>query len=418
MGVSFWYITADSKINCTCYSVAERIVPQSTAILCVNENNIQEVETMGRKKLTTEHKPRRTHFTWDERLMLQYYWAGKNRYPKIRSAVQLGRIFGNYESTIRSELKRCMVIHMKITLEVHEVYNAEYAQNDADYKATAKGPDLKIGSDRELISAVEDLILEQSYSPYAVVAHFDNYGWPSDTRICEKTLYNYIHDGLMGDVDINALLYKGKRRKPKGMPKRHKRGVNAQRSITKRPVEALERSCLGHWEMDTVIGPVDGSRTCMLTLTERKLRLQIVRRLGAKTAEEVQLQLNKLEKDLGSELFGTLFSTITADNGSEFHGAEEIENSILSDAKRIDLYYARPYCSSDRPTNENHNGIIRRFIPKGEDIRNYTSQQIRKVQSWMNNYPRKILGGKSPLMALTKELGSGLLDQRILEVLQ
>jgi len=61
---------------------------------------------------------------------------------------------------------------------------------------------------------------------------------------------------------------------------------------------------------------------------------------------------------------------------------------------------------------------IRRFIPKGEDIRNYTSQQIRKVQSWMNNYPRKILGGKSPLMALTKELGSGLLDQRILEVLQ
>ena len=154
-------------------------------------------------------------------------------------------------------------------------------------------------------------------------------------------MYNYIHDGLMGDVDINALLYKGKRRKPKGMPKRHKRGVNAQRSITKRPVEALERSCLGHWEMDTVIGPVDGSRTCMLTLTERKLRLQIVRRLGAKTAEEVQLQLNKLEKDLGSELFGTLFSTITADNGSEFHGAEEIENSILSDAKRIDLYYPK-----------------------------------------------------------------------------
>ena len=107
-----------------------------------------------------------------------------------------------------------------------------------------------------------------------------------------------------------------------------------------------------------------------------------------------------------------------SDNGSEFHGAEEIENSILSDTKRIDLYYARPYCSSDRPTNENHNGIIRRFIPKGEDIRNYTSQQIRKVQGWMNNYPRKILGGKSPLMALTEELGSGLLDQRILEVFQ
>jgi hypothetical protein len=109
---NFWgslHEDADSKINCTCYSVAERIVPQSTAILCVNENNIQEVETMGRKKLTTEHKPRRTHFTWDERLMLQYYWAGKNRYPKIRSAVQLGRIFGKHESTIRRELKGTVI---------------------------------------------------------------------------------------------------------------------------------------------------------------------------------------------------------------------------------------------------------------------------------------------------------------------
>jgi transposase, IS30 family len=373
---------------------------------------------MGRTKLTTEHKARNTHFTWEERLQIQYYWSGSNRYPRIRSAVQLGRILGKHESTIRRELKRGMVTHLKTSLEEHRVYSAEYAQNDADYKATAKGPDYKIGSDRLLIGAVEHLMLDMRYSPFAVIAHFDNHGWPSDTRICEKTLYNYIYAGLMGRVDSNSLLYKGKRRKPAGKPRRHSRAANAQRSILRRPREAADRSELGHWEMDTVVGPQRGSGACLLTLTERRLRLQITRRLGAKTMEEVNGQLDRLERDLGADLFASLFATVTADNGCEFNGIEGIEASVFTDAKRTDLYFGRPYCSSDRPTNENHNGIIRRFIPKGVDISLYDERQVRDIQAWMNNYPRKILGGKTPLMTLTEEFGSELLDQRILEVLQ
>lgn len=373
---------------------------------------------MGRKKLTTDNQPRRTHFTWAERLQLQYYWAGSNGYQKTRSAVQLGRLFGKHESTVRREIKRGLVIHLKTNLEEHEVYNADYAQNDADRKTVTKGPKLKIGNDEQLIAAVEYLMLEQRYSPYAVIAHFENFGWPSTTRICEKTLYNYIHRGVMGSVDVDALLYKGKRRKPKKGPRRHSRAANAQRSILKRPKEAAERSELGHWEMDTVVGPQSGSGACLLTLTERKSRLQLTRLLKAKTVEEVLQQLDQIERDLGSDLFSRLFATITADNGSEFNGIEGIERSILTDAKRVDLYFGRPYCSSDRPTNENHNGIIRRFIPKGTDIALYDDSEVRSVQEWMNNYPRKILGGQSPLMALTKELDSGLLDQRILEVFQ
>jgi IS30 family transposase len=309
-----------------------------------------------------------------------------------------------------------MVEHVKTDLSTVMEYNAEYAQNDAQQKGSAKGPELKLGFDWELVKAVRRLIKEEQYAPYAVIIEFKTNGWPSKTRICEKTLYNYIQAGYLGDITEEDLLYKGKRRKSKGEPKRHSRAAAAAKCISNRPQEADERSEFGHWEADTVVGAKGSSSTCLMTLTERKTRFEITRRIGSRSAEALKNELDVLERQIGATLFKQLFRSVTADNGGEFSDIEGIEYSALSSKQRLTLYFAHPYSSFERGTNENQNGIIRRFIPKGSDIGEYTKKTVRSVQNWMNAYPRKILNGMTPRMALQAELGSELCLPRILEV--
>jgi IS30 family transposase len=262
------------------------------------------------------------------------------------------------------------------------------------------------------------MIKEYHYSPYAVVQHFNRTGWPSDTRICEKTIYNYIGLGLIWDVSEKDLLYGGKRRKPLGKPRKHSRVMNASRTIDKRPVEANKRAVVGHWEMDTVYSGKGASPECLLTLTERKLRVEIVRKIPNRTAASVTAEIDKLERQIGASLFKKLFLSITPDNGSEFSDAMGLERSAVSDSQRTQLYFAHPYSSFERGSNENHNGIIRRFIPKSSDIGLEKKSTIRKIQDWMNTYPRKILQGRSPLEALVAELGDCFKLPYFLEVRQ
>ena len=372
---------------------------------------------MGRTKLTIEDHAHHSHFTWDQRIQMQYYYAGANGYEKIRSPLLLGRILGKHESTIRRELKRGMVTHV---LEEEpferEEYNAEYAQLDARSKYSAKGPDLKLGFDWELVEKVTYLIREKDYSPYAVIAEFNNTGWPSKTRICEKTLYNYIQAGYMGELTEKDLLLEGKRRKPKGEPRKHSRAAAAAKSISTRPKEADDRSEFGHWEADTIVSGTGTSSTCPLTMTERKTRFEITRRISNRTAEAFREELDVLERQIGPHLFRKLFRTVTADNGSEFSDIRGIETSAQSSKQRLSLYFAHPYSSFERGTNENHNGIVRRFIPKGSDIGRYSKKTVRNIQDWMNSYPRKILKGMTPRMALQAEFGPELCLPGILEV--
>jgi transposase, IS30 family len=392
----------------------DKKVPQISAMIELRHNN-QEV-TMGRSKLTIENTCRYTHFTWEQRLQLQYHYTGAGKYKKITSPTVLGRLFGKHESTIRRELKRGMVEHLKTDLSTVMEYNAEYAQRDAQQKGSAKGPEVKLGFDWPLVEAVGHLIKDKGYSPYAVIAEFDNEGWPSETRICEKTLYNYIQAGYLGDITEEDLLYKGKRRKSKGEPRRHSRAAAAAKSISNRPQEANERSEFGHWEADTVVGAKGSSSTCLMTLTERKTRFEITRRIKNRSAEALRKELDVLERQTGPRLFRKLFRTVTGDNGGEFSDIEGIEYSVLSAKQRLILYFAHPYSSFERGTNENHNGIIRRFIPKGSDIGGYTKQTVRGIQDWMNSYPRKILNGMTPAMALQAELGTEFYLPGILEV--
>jgi len=390
-------------------------VPEGSDIVSKPKQNYREIP-MGRSKLIIETGCKHTHFTWGERLLLQYYYSGSNGYKKITSPTGLSTLLSKSERTIRREIKRGMVEHTTSELLQIVTYNAEFAQHDAYSRNSAKGPQIKLGKDWPLVEKVSELIKKAKYSPYAIIQHFEKTGWPSDTRICEKTLYNYIRAGDITGVTEKDLLYEGKRHKPKSKPKKHSRAMNAARSIDKRPKEANMRSEAGHWEMDTVYSGKGCSPACLLTLTERKTRTEIVRKISDRTATSVTAEMDKIERQMGSVLFRNLFRTITPDNGSEFSDVIGLENSVLCNRFRTQLYFAHPYSSYERGTNENHNGIIRRFIPKGSDIGVEKKSSIRKIQNWMNNYPRKILDGRSPLEALSEELGFGFRIPELLEI--
>lgn len=372
---------------------------------------------MGRKKLTIESVCKHTHFTWGERLTLQYHSTGTNRYQKITSPTLLGQVLGKNERTIRRELKRGMVLH-ELGDEPFERwdYNADHAQNDAERLSGGKGPDLKLGKDWSLVAQIALFVSKRHYSPYAIIQHFQASGWPSETRICEKTLYSYIAAGDISGISEKDLLLKGKRRKPRGRPARHSRAANAARSIDTRPNEVNDRSQIGHWEMNTVYSGKGCSPACLLTLTERKARVEITRKIPDRTAESVRAALDAMERQIGNLRFHHLFKSITADNGGEFSDVDALEGSSLCTMPRTRLYFAHPYCSSERGTNENHNGIIRRFIPKGTDIGLVAKKTVKGTQDWMNTYPRKILNGHTPLEYLVTDMGEGFIIPYFLEV--
>jgi len=131
----------------------------------------------------------------------------------------------------------------------------------------------------------------------------------------------------------------------------------------------------------------------LLSLTERVSRKLILRKLSSRTQQAVIRAINGIERQMGAEAFRRVFKSITADNGSEFLDREKLEQSVLNKGKkRTHIYYAHPYSSWERGTNENTNRIVRRFIPKGADISKFTSRRIQEIEDWINQYPRGILG--------------------------
>lgn len=132
----------------------------------------------------------------------------------------------------------------------------------------------------------------------------------------------------------------------------------------------------------------------MLTLTERKTRLHLLLPLRSCCAEEVDKAVKGLTKPLGS-LFRQVFKTITADNGTEFSSL---------DRSGLEIYFSHPYSAWERGTNERHNGLTRRFIPKGKPIKSFSADHIRRAETLVNNLPRKILGYRTPLELFQEEL--------------
>ena len=147
--------------------------------------------------------------------------------------------------------------------------------------------------------------------------------------------------------------------------------------------------------MDCVISG-RGSKVVLLVLTERYLRRTIIYKIKGKTQEEVVGVLDKVERKYKSR-FKKIFKSMTMDKGCEFTNQKPIERYLYTKKPVVTAYYAHPYSSWKRGSNDNTNKIIRRFIPKGSNISKYKEKEIQRIENWINNYPRKILGYRTTL---------------------
>ena len=212
--------------------------------------------------------------------------------------------------------------------------------------------------------------------------------------MCARTIRNNIYAGDIYDIKSKDMIYK-KEYKEKNKNKKIFEKVPAEKSIDYRPKEANTREEYGHWEGDLVIGSKNKG-AALFTLTERKTREEIIVKIPGKKAEYVVEALDFIERKYKKEFYNK-FKTITFDNGGEFRKWKQLEKSYDKRRKktRTEVYYAHPYRSGERGSNENANRLIRRFIPKGIDITPIAEEYIQKIENWINNYPRAMFNYKS-----------------------
>lgn len=337
-----------------------------------------------------------SHLTFNNRLKIE------KMLKEGASQAEIARALRVDPSTISRELKRGTYMHLNSDLTEEERYSPDIAQQNYKRHLSEKGPDVKIGHDHEYAGHIEKKILEEGYSPGAVLGEIEEEGLTFKTKISKTTLYRYIEKGVLGVT--NKDLLRKKKKKKKQNQKRAARPPRGE-SIENRPKEVESRETPGHWEMDCVEGPKEGSQKTLLVLTERKTRWEILILMARKTMECVVAALDDLERRCG-EAFGQIFKTITVDNGSEFSDAEGMARSALdTEEARAQFFFCHAYCSWERGSNENQNTMVRRRYPKGFDFADTTEEEIKALERWINNYPRGIFNYKSAAKMFQQEFG-------------
>ena len=338
-------------------------------------------------------------YTTDKRKFKQINYTERTqieRWHNIdkKSNVEIGKLLSRPEGSIRRELKRGMVKNLTTDLIEIWVYSADVAQQKIDYNKTGKGPELKIGKDFKLKEYIENGIKKERKSPEILLAEIVEKGLEFVSKVCAKTIRNNIHQGGIFDITTKDMIY-NKVYKEKNKKKYTSNKIPAEKSIEFRPKEANTREEYGHWEGDLVIGKREQS-SALFTLTERKTREEIIVKIPGKRAEYVVAALDKIERKYKKE-FKEKFKSITFDNGSEFRDYKGLERSYDKRKKepRVAVYYAHPYRSGERGSNENNNRLIRRFIPKGVDITPISEEYIQGIEDWINNLLRPMFGYKS-----------------------
>ena len=224
-------------------------------------------------------------------------------------------------------------------------------------------------------------MLAQEWSPEQISGH---------AAISPETVYQRIYaDRRAGGLLWKSLRCQKQRKKRYG--KTERRGIIPNRlSIEDRPAIVEARSRIGDWEADTIIGK--NHRQAIVSIVERKSGFTLIRKVERKTAQAVTAAMTGLLKPYRSKVH-----TVTSDNGKEFAGHEEIAAAL-----KADFYFAHPYASWERGTNENTNGLIRQYFPKNRDFTTITQQEIDLAMERLNNRPRKRLGFQTPSQVFFK----------------
>ena len=225
----------------------------------------------------------------------------------------------------------------------------------------------------------------EKWSPDAAIGYARANKNVSGAGFTTKTFYNWVEDGLVKVKNIDLLLKV--RRKPRNLRKQRKKVLG--KSIETRPAVAESRAEFGHWEGDGIVGK--GRKGQLITLVERKIGVGFLFNAGSRDEDRIVEIIDGLQQRYGS-YFPKIFKSFTFDNGSEFSDSVEMERD-----NRTEVYYAHPYSSYERGTNENWNGIVRRFIPKNKGFDNLDEATIQRINHYINTLPRKRFGYKTPL---------------------
>lgn len=304
---------------------------------------------------------------------------------------QIAKVLNISRSTLYNELKRGTVLQRNSDLTEYEKYFAETGQAVYEENRKNSRKPLKMTEAIEFIEYAEEQILENKMSPDVICGRAKVKNM-FDKMVCTKTLYNYIDMGLLKVKNIDLPLRVKINKKSRRI--RKNRRILGE-SIENRPTIINERKDFGNWEIDTVIGKKNKG-SVLLTLDERLTRKRIIVKIKGKTSEAVTEGILKIYNSMGSNA-DKIFKSITSDNGSEFAKLKETLPST-------DIYYAHPYSSGERGTNEKQNSLVRYFYPKGKSFDNVSDESINRVQNWINDLPRKFANYLTPNELFDREL--------------
>jgi IS30 family transposase len=313
-----------------------------------------------------------SHLTMDERnVIYRMRWLG-------HCDAEIARCLGRHRSTIRRECRR--------NANADGRYDPGNAQTRANSRRRAHLA-RPVTGDAGLMRYVDEY-LRQRWSPEQIAGRLNHHA-PAELEgrcLSHTTIYRWIWADPDRARQLRPFLRIASkpRRKPYGKPSRRGQ-IAGKRSIDDRPAEANERTRLGDWEGDTMVGK--DPRGYLLTCVDRLSRYLIARKVPACATEPVAQQLQQTIRRLPTEKRRSL----TLDNGREFARPIELE-------KKLDLpiYFAHPYHSWERGTNENTNGLLRQYLPKGSDLTLVTPQQLGSQVRQINHRPRKCLDFQSP----------------------
>jgi len=330
----------------------------------VGEQAILLPPLSGKKKVADMSKYRQ--LTQEERYRITAHLiAGSSR-------AEIARLLERHPSTIGRELKRNVTNH-----------DGKYRAEKAHSYATVRRRTCRRGArfSAEDMARVAGL-LRLRWSAEQISGTLRKTG---ELRISAETIYRRIR----WDKKIGGSLWRHTRIMSKFGRKRYGR-VNSRgvllgkRHISERPSEVEGRRHIGHWEGDTVMG--SDMRHCVLTLVERKTGYAIIKKLKTRTKDEVTRAATRAIRKHCRQ-----FKTITFDNGTEFHDYAKLEERFP-----VKVYFATPYHSWERGSNENFNGLVRQYLPKGTCMSSVTQAQCDHIVDDLNNRPRKRLGFDTP----------------------
>jgi len=291
------------------------------------------------------------------------------------SNAEIARQLGRHRSTVGRELQRNAAPH-----------DGWYRSRRAHQRAHARRWRSRRNSQFGPVewTRVERLLREE-WSPEQVAGYLRRQG---ELSISHETIYRHVWRDWKRGGSLHLHLRGARKQCRKRYGRYDSRGrLAGKRMIDQRPAVVQERRRIGDWEIDTMMGQSLGeSSDCILTLVERKTGYVQIGKLAARTVEQASKATLALMRRHPQR-----FQTITSDNGTEFHGYAQIEAK-----SRVRFYFATPHHSWERGTNENTNGLIRQYLPKGQSMTSLTQAQCDAIATHLNNRPRKRHAYKTP----------------------